>query len=38
LPEIVEFNFVSFLIGEEVSCCLAHAVKPMRAAIDRGRT
>jgi pyridoxine 5-phosphate synthase len=38
LPEIVELNIGHFLIGEAVSCGLAHAVKTMRAAIDRGRT
>ena len=37
LPEIVELNIGHFLIGEAVSSGLAHAVKTMREAIDRGR-
>jgi pyridoxine 5-phosphate synthase len=37
LPEIVELNIGHFLIGEAVACGLAHAVKTMRASIDRGR-
>jgi pyridoxine 5-phosphate synthase len=37
LPEIVELNIGHFLVGEAVYGGLPHAVKTMRAAMDRGR-
>jgi pyridoxine 5-phosphate synthase len=37
LPEITELNIGHFLIGEAVFTGLAHTVKAMRAAMDRGR-
>ena len=37
LPEIAELNIGHFLIGEAVFTGLAHTVKTMRAAMDRGR-
>jgi pyridoxine 5-phosphate synthase len=37
LPEIVELNIGHFLIGEAVFVGLAHAIREMRAAMDRGR-
>jgi pyridoxine 5-phosphate synthase len=37
LPEIVELNIGHFLIGEATFVGLAHTVKLMRAAMDRGR-
>ena len=37
LPEIVELNIGHFLIGEAVFDSLPHAIKLMRAAMDRGR-
>jgi pyridoxine 5-phosphate synthase len=38
LPEIVELNIGHFLIGEAVFAGLNHAVRAMRAAMDRGRS
>jgi pyridoxine 5-phosphate synthase len=38
LPEIVELNIGHFLIGEAIYAGLPHAVRTMRAALDRGRT
>ena len=37
LPEIAELNIGHFLIGEAVFTGLAHTVKEMRAAMERGR-
>jgi pyridoxine 5-phosphate synthase len=37
LPEIVELNIGHFLIGEAAFVGLAHTIKTMRAAMDRGR-
>jgi pyridoxine 5-phosphate synthase len=37
LPEIVELNIGHFLVGEAIFGGLAHAVRSMRAAMDRGR-
>ena len=37
LPQIVELNIGHFMMGEAVFVGLAHTVKEMRAAMDRGR-
>ena len=37
LPELAELNIGHFLIGEAVFTGLAHTVKEMRAAMERGR-
>jgi pyridoxine 5-phosphate synthase len=37
LPEVVELNIGHFLIGEAIYEGLGHAVRKMRAAMDRGR-
>jgi pyridoxine 5-phosphate synthase len=37
LPEIAELNIGHFLVGEAVFTGLAHSVRAMRAAMDRGR-
>lgn len=37
LPEIVELNIGHFLIGEAVFTGLAHTIREMRAAMERGR-
>jgi pyridoxine 5-phosphate synthase len=37
LPEIVELNIGYFMIGEALFVGLAHTVREMRAAMDRGR-
>src|SRR5215210_5197574 len=37
LPEVVELNIGHFLIGEAAFVGLAHTIKTMRAAMDRGR-
>jgi pyridoxine 5-phosphate synthase len=37
LPEIVELNIGHFLVGEAIYTGLPHAVRSMRAAMDRGR-
>jgi pyridoxine 5-phosphate synthase len=37
LPEIVELNIGHFLIGEAIMDGIEHAVKRMRAVMDRGR-
>ena len=37
LPEIVELNIGHFLVGAAISTGLPHAVRSMRAAMDRGR-
>jgi pyridoxine 5-phosphate synthase len=37
MPEIVELNIGHFLIGEAVFTGLVHAIRTMRAAMDRGR-
>jgi pyridoxine 5-phosphate synthase len=37
LPDIVELNIGHFLIGEAIHAGLPHAVRAMRAAMDRGR-
>ena len=37
LPQIVELNIGHFMIGEAVFVGLAETVRPMRAAMDRGR-
>jgi pyridoxine 5-phosphate synthase len=37
LPEIVELNIGHFLIGEAIHTGLPHAIRAMRAVMDRGR-
>jgi pyridoxine 5-phosphate synthase len=37
LPEIVELNIGHFLVGEAVFTGLAHSIREMRAAMERGR-
>jgi pyridoxine 5-phosphate synthase len=37
VPEVVELNIGHFLIGQAIYESLSHAVKKMRAAMDRGR-
>jgi pyridoxine 5-phosphate synthase len=37
LPQVVELNIGHFLIGEAAFVGLAHTIKTMRAAMDRGR-
>jgi pyridoxine 5-phosphate synthase len=37
LPELAELNIGHFLVGEAVFSGLAHSVKEMRAAMERGR-
>jgi pyridoxine 5-phosphate synthase len=37
LPEVVELNIGHFLIGEAAFVGLAHTIKTMRAAMERGR-
>ncbi|MBX9847011.1 MAG: pyridoxine 5'-phosphate synthase [Xanthobacteraceae bacterium] len=37
LPEIIELNIGHFLVGEAVFTGLAHTIREMRAAMERGR-